>query len=94
MIDRVPGEQCQVDGGELRGVMIDGVETTVYLMVFVLSHSRLMHVSLSDKPINTDRLNKQHDAAFRYFVGMPEECVYDQTKLVVISETFRKLNLN
>jgi hypothetical protein len=90
----VPGEQCQVDGGELRGVMINGVETTVYLMVFVLSYSRLMHVSLSDKPINTEMLIKQHDAAFRYFGGMPEECVYDQTKLVVISEMFRELNLN
>jgi transposase len=94
VIDMIPGEQCQVDGGELRGVMIDGVETTVYLMVFVLSYSRLMHVSLSDKPINTDRLIKQHDAAFRYFGSMPEECVYDQTKLVVISEIFRELNLN
>jgi len=94
VIDMVPGEQCQVDGGELRGVMINGVETTVYLMVFVLSYSRLMHVSLSDKPINTEMLIKQHDAAFRYFGGMPEECVYDQTKLVVISETFRELNLN
>lgn len=94
VIDMVPGEQCQVDGGELRGVMINGVETTVYLMVFVLSYSRLMHVSLSDKPINTERLIQQHDAAFRYFGGMPEECVYDQTKLVVISETFRELNLN
>ncbi len=37
VIDMVPGEQFQVDGGELRGVMINGVETTVYLMVFVLS---------------------------------------------------------
>ncbi len=94
VIDMVPGEQCQVDGGELRGVMINGVETTVYLMVFVLSYSRLMYVSLSDKPINTEMLIQQHDAAFRYFGGMPEECVYDQTKLVVISETFRELNLN
>lgn len=94
VIDMVPGEQCQVDGGELRGVMINGVETTVYLMVFVLSYSRLMHVSLSNKPINTELLIKQHDAAFRYFGGMPEECVYDQTKLVVISETFRELSLN
>lgn len=94
VIDMVPGEQCQVDGGELRGVMIGGMETTVYLMIFVLSYSRLMHVSLSDKPINTEMLIKQHDAAFRYFGGMPEECVYDQTKLVVISETFRELNLN
>ncbi len=94
VIDMVPGEQCQVDGGELRGVIIKGVETTVYLMVFVLSYSRLMHVSLSNKPINTEMLIKQHDAAFRYFGGMPDECVYDQTKLVVISETFRELNLN
>jgi len=94
VLDMVPGEQCQIDGGELRGVMIGGVETTVYLMVFVLSYSRLMHVSLSDKPINTEMLIKQHDAAFRYFGGMPEECVYDQTKLVVISETFRELDLN
>lgn len=94
VLDMVPGEQCQIDGGELRGVMIGGVETTVYLMVFVLSYSRLMHVSLSDKPINTEMLIKHHDAAFRYFGGMPEECVYDQTKLVVISETFRELDLN
>lgn len=94
VIDMVPGEQCQVDGGELRGVMINGVETTIYLMVFVLSYSRLMHVSLSAAPINTEMLIKQHDTAFRYFGGMPQECVYDQTKLVVISETFRELNLN
>lgn len=42
VLDMVPGVQCQVDGGELRGVVIAGVETTVYLMVFVLAYSRLM----------------------------------------------------
>lgn len=94
VIDMVPGVQCQVDGGELRKVMIGGVETTVYFMVFVLSYSRLMHVSVSAKPIDTQALIYQHDAAFRYFGGMPQECVYDQTKLVVISEIFRELNLN
>jgi len=94
ILDMVPAEQCQVDGGELRGVMINGVETTVYLMVFVLSYSRLMYVAVSDKPITTKILITQHDAAFRYFGGMPKECLYDQTKLVVISETFRELNLN
>ena len=94
VLDMVPGEQCQVDGGELRRVMINNVETTVYLMVFVLSYSRLMYVAVSDKPINTEMLIEQHDAAFRYFGGMPAECVYDQTKLVVIDETFRELTLN
>lgn len=94
VIDMVPGVQCQVDGGELRNVMLAGKETTVYFMVFVLSFSRLMHVSLSSCPINTQMLIRQHDAAFRYFGGRPQECVYDQTKLVVISEVFRELTLN
>lgn len=94
VVDMVPGVQCQVDGGELRGVMIGGKETTVYFMVFVLSYSRLMHVSLSAQPIDTQALIYQHDAAFRYFGGRPQECVYDQTKLVVIHEIFRELELN
>jgi transposase len=94
VLDMIPGEQCQVDGGELRGVMIGGRETTVYFTVFVLSYSRLLHVSVSARPIDTDTLIRQHDAAFRYFGGMPQECVYDQTKLVVINEVFRELTLN
>jgi len=94
VIDRVPGAQCQVDGGELRNVMIGGKETTVYFMVFVLSYSRLMHVTVSAQPIDTQALIYQHDAAFRYFGGMPQECVYDQTKLVVIHEVFRERELN
>jgi len=94
VIDMIPGAQCQVDGGELRGVMIGGKETTVYFMVFVLSYSRLMHISVSAQPIDTQVLIYQHDAAFRYFGGMPQECVYDQTKLVVIHEIFRELELN
>jgi transposase len=94
VIDMMPGVQCQVDGGELRGVMIGGKETTVYFMVFVRSYSRLMHVSVSSQPIDTQTLIYQHDAAFRYFGGRPQECVYDQTKLVVIHEIFRELELN
>jgi hypothetical protein len=35
VVDRVPCVQCQVDGGELRGVMIGGKETTVYFMAEV-----------------------------------------------------------
>jgi transposase len=94
VLDMIPGEQCQVDGGEMRGVMIGGAETTVYFTVFVLSYSRMLHVSVSARPIDTDMLIRQHDAAFRSFGGMPQECVYDQTKLVVIRETFRELELN
>lgn len=35
-----------------------------------------------------------HDEAFRYFGGVTEECVYDQTKLVVLHEQYRELTLN
>lgn len=94
VLEHVPGEQCQVDPGELRGVTIHGVETTVYFVVFVLSFSRLMYVALSDKAINTGTFIRMHDAAFRYFGGVTAECVYDQTKLVVIDEQYRELTLN
>ena len=90
----MPGVQCQVDPGELRNVMINGIETTVYFVVFVLSFSRLMHVSMTLKPIDTSEFIRMHDAALRYFGGRTQELVYDQTKLVVIKERYRELELN
>lgn len=94
VVDMVPGHQCQVDMGELRDVIIGGVPRTVYFTVFVLSYSRLMYTVASLKPINTEMFIGMHDAALRYFGGCPRECVYDQTKLVVIQEEFRELTLN
>lgn len=94
VLDMVPGVQCQVDPGAMRGVMIGGVPQTVYFVVFVLSYSRLMHVGLSLKPIDTECFIRLHDQAMQYFGGVPEECVYDQTKLVVLAESFRELSLN
>jgi len=94
IIDMIPGHQCQVDPGELHDVMVNGKKTSVYFVVFVLSYSRMMYVAVSPTPINTPLMIKMHDAAFRYFGGCPEECVYDQTKLVVIKEEYRELVLN
>lgn len=94
VLELAPGVQCQVDGGELRGVVIGGLETTVYFVVFVLSYSRLMQVVASPRPVDTAALIRMHDAAFRAFGGYPKECVYDQTSLVAIAETFRELSLN
>ncbi len=94
VIDMLPGVQCQVDLGELRGVMIAGMPRTVYFAVFVLSYSRLMHVVVSESPINTERFIRMHDEAFGYFDGVVEECVYDQTKLVAIKEEYREVWFN
>jgi len=94
VLDMVPGVQCQVDLGEMGGIEIGGEERKIYFAVFVLSYSRLMHVSVSSTPVDTEAFIRMHDEAFRYFGGCPEECVYDQTKLVVIREEFRELELN
>ena len=94
VVDMVPGHQCQVDMGELRDVSMGGVLRTVYFTVFVLSYSRMMYVVATLQAIDTDAFIRMHDAAFRYFGGCPRECVYDQTKLVVIKEEFRELVLN
>lgn len=94
VIDTVPGVQCQVDPGELRGVVIGGVERAVYFVVFVLACSRLMYVGVRFHPLDTEAFIQLHDEAFRYFGGVTEECVYDQTKMVVISEQYRELTLN
>ncbi|MFW6191610.1 MAG: IS21 family transposase [Thiohalospira sp.] len=94
VLDLVPGVQCQVDPGELRGVEIGGESRTVYFVVFVLSYSRLMHVAVSFRPIDTERFIGMHDEALRAFGGVPEECVYDQTRMVVIAEQFRELTVN
>ncbi len=94
VLDMVPGVQCQVDPGELREVEIGGEPRTVYFVVFVLSYSRLSYVGVSFAPLDTTAFIRLHDEAFRYFGGLPEECVYDQTKMVVISEQFRELTVN
>lgn len=94
VLDSVPGVQCQVDPGELRGVRIGEAEHTLYFVVFVLSFSRLMYVGLSLTPIDTTGFIRLHDEALRYFGGVPGECVYDQTKMVVIAEQFRELTVN
>ncbi|EHQ53781.1 integrase catalytic subunit, partial [Ectothiorhodospira sp. PHS-1] len=94
VLDMVPGVQCQVDPGELRDVMIGGERRPLYFVVFVLSYSRLTYVGVSLAPLDTTTFIRLHDEAFRYFGGLPEECVYDQTKMVVISEQFRELEVN
>ena len=94
VIDMTPGVQCQVDLGEIRDVLIGGKSTAVYFAVFVLSYSRLIYVSASDKPINTKAFIWMHNEALCYFDGCMEECVYDQTKLVAIKEEFREVWFN
>jgi transposase len=69
-------------------VLINGVECALYFVVFVLSCSRLMYVSVAFRPLDTTSFIGLHDEAFRFFGGVPEECVYDQAKMVVLNDNY------
>ncbi|MFC6978821.1 hypothetical protein [Microbulbifer taiwanensis] len=69
-------------------------ERTLHFVLFVLSGSRLMYVGLSFQPLDTETFIQLHEEAFRYLRGIIKESIYDQTKLLVIDEQYRELNLN
>ena len=52
----------------------------------VLSHSRYKYGYWQDKPFNAQDFVDVHDKAFQYFDGIPEEIVYDRTKVALINE--------
>lgn len=89
-----PGFQAMVDLGESRKVWIGGKRVTRYFIGMVLSYSRRKYVEWYDRPVDTEMFLQFHQNAFRYFEGVPEEVVYDQTKLAVIKEQFGEVEFN
>lgn len=93
--EMMPGKQMQVDGGEIQATLSGSdAELKVYFWVFVLSYSRMMFVSFQSRPYNTSDFIKAHVEANNFFGGITEEYVYDQTKLVAISEQYREVIYN
>ena len=87
--------QVQVDIGEISIDYSDfRFNNKIYFVVFVFSYSRMMYISYQDRSYRTDDFIKAHLEAFRFFGGIAKEFVYDQTKLVVISEKFREVFFN
>src|SRR5699024_7016560 len=86
-VEELPkAKQMQVDFGE------DTVETTekkkkkIYCIAFVLSHSRQKYAEWQDKPFTTRDVLRCHENAFQFYGGMTDEIVYDQDKLMSVSE--------
>jgi transposase len=80
------GFQAQVDMGEK--VMKDFYGNKVKIIIFamVLSHSRKKYVYFQDHKFNAEEFVKAHDMAFRYFGGRTAEIVYDQDRVMSVSE--------
>lgn len=81
-----PGQQMQVDFGEIAVPASDGRMRKVYCMATVLAHSRFKYAEWSDQPFTTARLTAMLRRCFEYVGGMPQELVFDQDKIVAVSE--------
>jgi hypothetical protein len=89
-----PGYQVQVDIGEMKLVLIDGSDLKIYFVAFVFCFSRQKYFYIQDRPFNTGDFIRGHKEAFSFFGGTAQEYIYDQTKLVAISERYREVWFN
>lgn len=80
------GFQAQVDLGEIWVKRNDGSKVKVFCFAIVLSHSRYKFLWWQDRPFTTLTFIDAHNKAFEYFGGMPKEIVYDQDRILAVSE--------
>lgn len=80
------GKQMQVDFGEKWVFNNKKDKIKLYVMCFVLAHSRQKYSQWQDRPFNTSDVIRIHENAFEYYGGIPEEIVYDQDHLILVSE--------
>ncbi|MFA9459179.1 IS21 family transposase [Halalkalibacter sp. AB-rgal2] len=80
------GEQVQVDFGQTKNKKSSGGTVKLYFIAFVLSHSRYKYKYWLDRPFTTKDVIEAHERAFQWFHGIPNELVYDQDHLIVVSE--------
>lgn len=86
-VEELPyGKQAQADFGEYNMTTEDGERRKVYFFSMVLSRSRQKHVVFSERPFNTLTAIDAHEKCFQYFMGVPEQIVYDQDKLMLVDE--------
>lgn len=87
------GRQAQVDFGEYTMRTDQGGRKKIYFFSMVLSRSRYKFVFFRDAPFTTITTIEAHEMAFDYFGGFPDQVVYDQDSLLLISENHGDLLL-
>jgi len=88
-VEELPmGYQAQIDLGYTTLVNTRGQRVKLTGFGLVLSNSRYKYVEWSDQPLTTARFIHMHYRAFEFIGGVPEEIVYDQDRLLAISENF------
>ncbi|MGI6502182.1 MAG: IS21 family transposase [Anaerostipes sp.] len=86
-MDELPlGQQAQVDMGEISLKTLSGRHKKVYCFGMVMTHSRYKFILWQERPFTTDTFVQAHIKAFAFFGGRPSELVYDQDKILAVSE--------
>lgn len=80
------GKQAQVDMGEISLKTVNGRSKKIYCFGMVMTHSRHKFILWQEKPFTTDTFVQAHIKAFVFFGGRPQEMVYDQDKILAVSE--------
>ena len=80
------GLQGQVDFGFYNMKTTQGKVKKVQFFTFVLSRSRYKFVLFTDVPFTSQTVIEAHEKAFEFLNGMPQEIVYDQDRLFMVSE--------
>ncbi|MBQ6370651.1 MAG: IS21 family transposase [Firmicutes bacterium] len=80
------GAQAQVDMGEISLETPSGRHKKVYGFGMVMSHSRHKFILWQERPFTTATFVQAHINAFEFFGGRPIELVYDQDKVLAVSE--------
>jgi transposase len=80
-----PGEQAQVDFGQLQ-VWIGDVATPVHFFVFTLGFSRRA-VAYAYRNERLDTLLDGHERALRHFGGVPISCLYDNPRTITLGRS-------
>lgn len=80
--ETAPGQQSQIDWGQVRVPFADG-PTTVHIFVLTLGYSRRMFAEGYEHE-RIDALLDAHEHAFAYFGGLTAELLYDRMRTVVL----------
>jgi transposase len=80
------GYQAQVDMGQIWLKRLDGSKLKLYCFAMVLAHSRFKYILWADRPFTSLSFIDAHNRAFEYLGGMPAEIVYDQDRVLTVSE--------
>lgn len=81
-----PGYQAQVDMGQIWLKDYIGKRVCLYCFAMVLAHSRYKFVYWQTVPFTTATFIEAHEKAFAFFGGRTQEIVYDQDKVLAVSE--------